>query len=126
MAEAAVSEYAGTGRRKTSVAQVRLTNGNGKVTINDRKLEDYITTPSMRTHALLPLEVTENARKYDVTVTVCGGGPNGQAGAIRLGIARALLRAQAVPVLETISATFHLPVQAPGLIIRGLLFLEKL
>ena len=92
MAEAAISRYRGTGRRKCSVAQVSLTNGDGKITINERKLEEYILTPSMRTHALLPLEITENARKFDVTVVVSGGGPSGQAGAIRLGIARALLK----------------------------------
>src|SRR3990170_247226 len=87
------SEYRATGRRKTSVAQVRLSTGTGKITVNARPFDDYVTVPSMRTHALLPLEITENARKYDVAVQVCGGGPGGQAGAIRLGIARALLRA---------------------------------
>ncbi len=71
---------------------MKLSNGTGKVTINNRDLEDYITVPTLRAQALFPLEVTENARKFDVSVNVGGGGLTGQAGAIRLGIARALLK----------------------------------
>lgn len=84
--------FTATGRRKTSVARVKLVGGSGKVTINDRDLEAYITVPTLRAQALFPLEVTENARKFDVDVNVGGGGLTGQAGAIRLGIARALLK----------------------------------
>ena len=88
----APERFIATGRRKCGVARVRLESGNGKVTVNDRELEDYLGVPNLRGHALFPLEITENARKYDVTVSVSGGGLNGQAGAIRLGIARALLK----------------------------------
>ncbi len=89
---AATERFTATGRRKTSVARVKLSNGTGKVVINDRELEDYIKVPTLRAQALFPLEVTENARKFDVDVNVDGGGLTGQAGAIRLGIARALLK----------------------------------
>ncbi len=83
------------GRRKTSIARVRLTPGTGKLTINNRTLNDYITVPTMRAHATEPLAATQSADKYDVAILVAGGGSTGQAGAIRLGIARALLKATA-------------------------------
>lgn len=88
----APERFIATGRRKCSVARVSLESGSGKFTVNDRELNDYLGVPNHRGHALFPLEITENARKYDVTVSVTGGGLNGQAGAIRLGIARALLK----------------------------------
>lgn len=87
------NEFIGTGRRKTSVARVRLSPGTGKLLINNRSLDDYITVPTLRTLALAPLALTDSSSKYDVAVSVEGGGITGQAGAIRLGIARALLRA---------------------------------
>ena len=93
MANATTNEFIGTGRRKSSVARVRLTPGTGKLTINDRTLEHYITVPELRTQAIEPLTVTQTADKYDVIISVDGGGVSGQAGAIRLGIARALLKA---------------------------------
>src|ERR1041384_6494592 len=93
MADTKTSAFLGTGRRKTSVARVRLVPGTGKLTINERKIEEYITIPNLLTHAVEPLRVTDTAGKYDVTVSGAGGGPSGQAGAIRLGIARALLQA---------------------------------
>ena len=96
-------EYLGTGRRKTAVARVRLASGTGKITINGRKLEKYFMTESQRIHALQPLTVTESVSKYNVRVNVNGGGPNGQAGAVRHGIARALLQLDATlrPTLKT-------------------------
>jgi small subunit ribosomal protein S9 len=93
--ETKAPEYLGTGRRKTSVARVRLTTGTGKVTINGRALETYFPVDSLRMQALQPLTLTSTAEKFDVHINVAGGGPNGQAGAVRHGIARALLRADA-------------------------------
>ncbi len=85
------TQYLGTGRRKSSVARVRLTTGKGTITINGRTFEDYIPSAAIRLDVLQPLEMTENKEKFDVTVNVCGGGISGQAGAIRLGITRALM-----------------------------------
>ena len=96
---AEVTQFLGTGRRKTAVARVRLAPGTGKITVNGRPIEKYFTVDSHREHAGFPLVATENAAKYDVRVNVQGGGPNGQAGAVRHGIARALLRAD--PNLKT-------------------------
>ncbi len=88
-------QYLGTGRRKSSVARVILTAGKGVITINGRAFEDYIPSPATRLDVLQPLELTENATKFDVTVNVFGGGVTGQAGAIRLGITRALMELNA-------------------------------
>jgi small subunit ribosomal protein S9 len=93
MATSKTIEYLGTGRRKTSVARVRLVPGTGKLTVNERKLDEYITVPNLRLQALEPLATTDTAKRFDMTCTVEGGGLAGQAGAIRLGIARALLHA---------------------------------
>jgi small subunit ribosomal protein S9 len=90
-----VESFLGTGRRKTSVARVRLTAGTGKIVINERTIDEYLTVPNQRTVALQPLEATQNAGKFDVFVSVEGGGVSGQAGAIRHGIARALLKTSA-------------------------------
>ncbi|MDR2377161.1 MAG: 30S ribosomal protein S9 [Puniceicoccales bacterium] len=87
--EAAV-EFLGTGRRKAAVAQVRLRVGEGKFLINGRALEHYLCLESARREALSPLQCVALADKFDVTATVLGGGIHGQAGALRLGIARAL------------------------------------
>jgi len=91
----AVAQFWGTGRRKTSVARVRLLPGNGKVTINNKDIEDYFNYETLKVVAKEPLTITETADKYDVFVNVHGGGFTGQAGAIRHGIARALLEADA-------------------------------
>ena len=88
-----IESFLGTGRRKTSVARVRLVAGSGKVVVNDRTVDQYLTVPNQRTIALQPLEATQNAGKFDVFVSVDGGGVSGQAGAISHGIARALLKA---------------------------------
>ena len=88
---ATVTEYIGTGRRKTAVARVRLAPGGGKFTVNGRALENYFPTETLRGVVLQPFAVTESTGKYDVRVNVRGGGPAGQAGAVRHGISRALL-----------------------------------
>ena len=81
----------GTGRRKTAVARVRLTSdGSGRITVNGRAVENYFTVENQRTIAVQPLETVEMNEKTDVRVRVSGGGIAGQAGAVRLGIARAL------------------------------------
>lgn len=84
-------KYFGTGRRKTSVARVILSHGTGKITVNNVPFDKYIPSPATRLDVLQPLELTETINKFDVSVNVNGGGLTGQAGAIRLGIARALL-----------------------------------
>lgn len=88
-------QYLGTGRRKSSVARVRLVPGTGKVIINKREFEDYIPSAATRLDIMQPLALTETMTQYDVLVNVYGGGLTGQAGAIRLGIARALLEIDA-------------------------------
>ena len=84
-------QYLGTGRRKSSVARVYLRAGKGKITINGRDFEDYIPSAAVRLDVLQPLELTETTEKFDILVNVFGGGTTGQAGAIRLGITRALM-----------------------------------
>ena len=84
-------QYYGTGRRKNSVARVRLVPGDGKIVINKRDIEDYIPFEALREVVKQPLVATETLGSYDVLVNVKGGGYTGQAGAIRHGIARALL-----------------------------------
>jgi small subunit ribosomal protein S9 len=85
-------QYHGVGRRKTSVARVYLRPGPGTWSINGRDAEEYFPRESMRMHASEPLSVTESDGRWDVLVNVNGGGLTGQAGAVRLGIARALLQ----------------------------------
>jgi small subunit ribosomal protein S9 len=87
--------FAATGRRKTAVAQVRLVRGTGKFDVNGRSLEEYFPTPSLQLTVLKPFEVTQTTNTFDVKVIAKGGGPDGQAGAVRLGIARALLEVDA-------------------------------
>jgi small subunit ribosomal protein S9 len=84
-------QYIGTGRRKSSVARVRLVPGTGKITINGRDIEEYIPFAALRMVVNQPLVATETTGSYDILVNVNGGGYTGQAGAIRHGIARALL-----------------------------------
>jgi small subunit ribosomal protein S9 len=85
------AQYYGTGRRKTSTARVFLRPGSGTVTINERKFETFFPTEALRTQIRQPLILTETAEKFDILATVDGGGVSGQAGAMRLGIARALV-----------------------------------
>ena len=95
MAETKTNEFLGTGRRKTSVARVRLAVGSGKITVNGRPFENYFALETLRTTATQPLNATGTAERFDVCINVTGGGPNGQAGAVRHGIARALILADA-------------------------------
>jgi len=88
---AAALQYYGTGRRKTSTARVFLRPGNGTLTINQRTFEAFFPTEALRTQIKTPLMLTETADKFDILATVAGGGVSGQAGAVRLGIARALV-----------------------------------
>ncbi len=83
--------YTGTGRRKTSVARVILTPGVGRVVVNGKDLDDYFGRRVLQTIAVMPFEATHTQAKFDVRVNVVGGGMAGQAGAIRHGIARALI-----------------------------------
>jgi small subunit ribosomal protein S9 len=89
------TEFLGTGRRKTAVARVRLASGSGKIMINGRPMENYFVVDAQRLAVVQPLTLTDTTAKYDIRVSVAGGGPTGQAGAVRHGIARALLRADA-------------------------------
>jgi small subunit ribosomal protein S9 len=84
-------EYYGTGRRKTSTARVFLRPGKGAITVNHREFDQYFTTDALRTQVRRPLQITETGDKFDILATVGGGGVTGQAGAVRLGIARALV-----------------------------------
>jgi len=94
---AATNDFLGTGRRKTAIARVRLSvaSGTGKITVNGRAFETYFPTESLRMVVNQPLVVTSTTDKYDIRVNVQGGGPFGQAGAVRHGISRALLEADA-------------------------------
>ena len=87
----AAVQYYGTGRRKTSTARVFLRPGNGAVTVNRRTFEAFFPTEALRTQIKTPLVLTETGDKFDILATVAGGGVSGQAGALRLGIARALV-----------------------------------
>ena len=84
-------EFLGTGRRKTAVARVRIATGSGKITVNGRAFDNYFPLETPRSTVSGPLTITGTTDKLDVRVNVTGGGPNGQAGAVRHGIARALL-----------------------------------
>ncbi len=84
--------FTGTGRRKTSVARVRLTTGTGKITINGRDVNEYFPYPTLVMDLTQPLDVTNTRDMFDVDADVTGGGFSGQTGAVRLGITRALLK----------------------------------
>ena len=109
MAEAQTQEIVTTGRRKTAVARVRLAPGTGKITVNGRTFENYFPTEALRGVVSRPLALTETAAKFDARINVSGGGPNGQAGAVRHGLARALQLAE--PALRA-------PLKADGLLTR--------
>lgn len=84
-------EYYATGRRKTSTARVFLRPGTGTITVNHREFDNYFRTDALRMQVRRPLQLTETVDKFDILATVAGGGINGQAGAVKLGIARALV-----------------------------------
>ncbi len=86
----ALVEYYGTGRRKTSTARVHLRQGTGQITVNSRTLDEYFANDVLKMIIKQPLSLTETVDKFDIVVIVDGGGPSGQAGAIRHGISRAL------------------------------------
>ena len=109
MASPKITEYLGTGRRKTAIARVRLAAGNGKITVNGRAFETYFPLDTLRSTASQPLTVTATTEKLDVRVNVVGGGPNGQAGAVRHGISRALLK---------FDATLRTALKAEGFLTR--------
>ena len=104
------------GRRKTSIARVVLAPGSGKITVNRRPLEEYFSIETLRAEVVKPLEVTQSAGKYDLHVNVDGGGSTGQAGAIKLGVARALVR---------VSEEHRGPLRAAGMLTRDPRMVER-
>ncbi len=103
-------QYAATGRRKSSVARVRLLPGTGKITINKKPLDEYFGMEIVRREVRRPFEIAGCEGKFDVVATVCGGGFTGQAGALRHGISRALCVAD--------KETFRAPLKAAGFLTR--------
>jgi small subunit ribosomal protein S9 len=101
--------YYGTGRRKSSVARVFLSNGTGKITVNGRDVNEYMPYATLVMDLKQPLEITGTAEKFDINATVVGGGFTGQSGALRLGITRALME---------VSADFRAPLKAAGMVTR--------
>ena len=95
-----VAEYSATGRRKTAVARVRLAHGVGKVLVNNRDFKVYFPTDTVRIFIEQPLKVTDTLKRFDIIASLTGGGPLGQAGAMRHGIARALILAD--PALRSV------------------------
>jgi small subunit ribosomal protein S9 len=87
----AAKSFYGTGKRKTSIARVWLKPGAGKIVVNNKSLDDYFGRETSKMIVMQPLELTETVDKFDINVTVCGGGDSGQAGAIKHGITKALL-----------------------------------
>lgn len=91
---AQTQEFIATGRRKTSVARIRMTAGSGKIEINGRNFEDYFPTAPLQNTVLQPLQTAKAVNTYDLSINATGGGATGQAGAARLAIARALLQVE--------------------------------
>lgn len=108
--------YQATGRRKSSVARVRLVPGTGKFEVNGRNFVEYIPSAAVRLDVLQPVTLTGVGTQYDILVNVCGGGISGQAGAIRLGIARALM---------LVNPDFRGPLKKAGLITRDPRSIER-
>jgi small subunit ribosomal protein S9 len=102
-------EFIATGRRKTSVARIRMTAGSGKIDINGKSFEDYFPTVPLQNTVLQPLQVVKLANSYDLSINTTGGGATGQAGAARLAISRALL---------LVDANLRGPLKAEGLLRR--------
>ena len=109
MATKTTNEFLGTGRRKTAVARVRIATGSGKITVNRRTFENYFPLETLRAVVIQPLTVAGSLEKFDVRVNVAGGGPNGQADAVRHGISRALIK---------FDAALRPPLKAEGLLTR--------
>jgi small subunit ribosomal protein S9 len=108
--------YHGTGRRKTSVARVWLRAGEGKILVNDKPFAEYFPRDAWKNSVLEPLQLTQALDKYDVSVDVKGGGLTGQAGAVRHGIARALLK---------VGDSFKKPLKSAGLLRRDPRMVER-
>jgi small subunit ribosomal protein S9 len=106
---AETQEFIATGRRKTAVARIRMTPGNGKIDINGKSFEDYFPTVPLQNTVLQPLQVVKLTNAYDISVNTTGGGATGQAGAARLAITRALLQ---------VDANLRGPLKAEGLLRR--------
>jgi len=104
MAKKSSVQYYGTGRRKSSVARVYLTPGNGEITVNGVNVHEYLPYETLVMDLSQPLTITENENKFDVKAMVSGGGFSGQAGAVRLGIARALLEASTDSYRKTLKS----------------------
>ncbi|NKF24035.1 30S ribosomal protein S9 [Solimonas marina] len=106
----------GTGRRKTAAARVFLAPGSGNITINGKTVEDYFGRETSRMLVRQPLEVTDSVGRFDLKITVAGGGPNGQAGAVRHGITRALIQ---------YDEEMRRPLRAAGLVTRDAREVER-
>ncbi len=106
---AVVDRFYGTGRRKTSIARVWLRPGSGRIVVNRRPVEDFFARETLRMIISQPLAITNTATQFDVLATVAGGGPTGQAGALRHGIARALVE---------FDGELRLPLKKAGLLTR--------
>jgi small subunit ribosomal protein S9 len=104
-----IQEIIATGRRKTSVARIRMTQGSGKIEVNGKVFEEYFPTTPLQNAVTAPLEVAKAAHAYDISVNAHGGGAAGQAGAVRLAIARALLQTD---------EALRLPLKEQGLLTR--------
>ncbi len=105
----AATKYYGTGKRKSSIARVWLTPGSGVITVNSKNIDDYFGRETSKMIIRQPLELTENVGKFDIYVTVRGGGDSGQAGAIKHGITKALLE---------VDAAYRAPLKQAGFITR--------
>jgi len=112
----ALAFFQGTGRRKRSIARVSLSSGKGKILINNQPYSDYLGRPTLATIVRQPLEAVGDVNGYDIKVSVYGGGLTGQAGAIRLGIARALLK---------VNEDFRTPLRQAGFLTRDARTVER-
>lgn len=112
----AQTQYYGTGRRKSAVARVYAKSGTGRIVVNDKALDDYFGRKTDRMIVRQPLEVLEMSDKVDVTIKVVGGGPSGQAGAIRHGLTRALI---------DLDETFRPPLRKAGFVTRDAREVER-
>ena len=112
----AVEQYYGTGRRKSSAARVYLKSGSGAITVNNKNIEDYFGRETSRMVVRQPLQTVDMVEKFDINVNVAGGGPSGQAGAIRLGITRGLMK---------YDETFSIALRKEGLVTRDARAVER-
>ena len=103
------NNFQATGRRKTSVARINLVKGKGNILINGRSVDDYFGRDSTKMVMMQPLELTSSQKSFNININVCGGGTNGQAGAIRHGLAR---------VLQKVDPDLHLTLKQAGMLTR--------